>query len=323
MFHIVADDINELLHAGALEVLNNGITEDTRNGPVLRLPGPLVTEWTNPRKRVLFSVIRDANPFFHLMEALWMLAGRDDVAFVSKFNSRIAEFSDDGVKFHGPYGHRWRHAFHMDQLEVCVQMLRHNPSDRRVVMAMWHPLHDLNHQGKDIPCNTHIYFSTVRGVLDMTVCNRSNDMIWGLYGANAVHMSIMMELVARATGLELGTMYTLSNNAHFYPNNFKYSLEDIVDEEPTVYLDGASHSQVLFKTMDGYKLFLKDCEDLCAGTHPAPRTEFFRDTIFPMYRAWECHKNGNTKMAKKIAEKEVQSIDWGAAAAEWLGRRIK
>jgi hypothetical protein len=41
---------------------------------------PVVTCYSAPTQRVLFSPMRDANPFFHLMEALWMLAGRDDVA---------------------------------------------------------------------------------------------------------------------------------------------------------------------------------------------------------------------------------------------------
>lgn len=318
MFHIIGRDINELLVRGANEVMNNGITEDTRNGPVLRLPGPLVTQWENPRNRVLLSPIRDANPFFHLMEALWMLAGRDDVEFVSRFNSRIAEFSDDGVKFHGPYGHRWRQAFHIDQLKICVEMLRNNPSDRRVVMGMWHPLHDLNHQGKDIPCNTHIYFSTLRGMLDMTVCNRSNDIIWGLYGANAVHMSIMMEFMASATGLELGTMYTLSNNAHFYPNNFKYSLEDIVDDE---YRDTAEMDEVrLFKSPTSYDLFLLDCEDLCAYKSAHFRTGFFRDTVEPMLRAWGLYKEKMMNSALNVA-KTIHAPDWNLACVEWLERR--
>lgn len=325
MIHQVSgDDINGLLQEACSQLRLCGQVEDTRNGPVVRFPGPLVTEWTNPRKRVLFSPLRDANPFFHLMESIWMLAGRNDVAFVSHYNKRIADFSDDGVKFHAPYGYRWRKHFHVDQLTECVNLLRSNPKDRRVVMAMWDPAYDLAVQGKDFPCNTTIYFSTLNHKLDMTVCNRSNDIIWGLYGANAVHMSMMMEIVACGADLELGTMYTLSNNAHFYPENFKYALDDIADDEDTVfYLGERQYWNRLVNTPGSYELFLSDCHDTChAGRVVSPRTGFFRDTIEPMMRAWECHKNCNTGMAIRVAS-TIAAEDWKSACVEWLQRRMK
>ena len=49
---------------------------------------------------------------------------------------------------------------------------------------------------EEIPCNTAIYFKVREGKLNMTVSNRSNDVIWGTFGANVVHMSILQEYVA-------------------------------------------------------------------------------------------------------------------------------
>ena len=43
------------------------------------------------------------------------------------------------------------------------------------------------------------------GRLQMTVHCRSNDIIWGTYGANAVHFSILQEYVAARIGVDLGT----------------------------------------------------------------------------------------------------------------------
>ena len=67
---------------------------------------------------------------------------------------------------------------------------------------MWDAKQDLSHrnESKDLPCNTHVYFSIREGFLDMTVCNRSNDLIWGCCGANAVHMSFLQEYVATMWG---------------------------------------------------------------------------------------------------------------------------
>src|SRR4051812_44092557 len=70
--------------------------------------GPFITEYQNPTERVVWSEARDANPFFHLMESLWILAGRSDVAFLAEFNARMAEYSDNNKTFHAPYGERLR-----------------------------------------------------------------------------------------------------------------------------------------------------------------------------------------------------------------------
>ena len=56
-----------------------GQARESRNGPVIVFPDPVTTVYAKPCERVMFWSERDANPAFHLYEALWMLAGRDDV----------------------------------------------------------------------------------------------------------------------------------------------------------------------------------------------------------------------------------------------------
>ena len=46
---------------------------ESRNGPVLVIEEPVTVCYENPNERVLFNTRRDANPFFHLFESLWML----------------------------------------------------------------------------------------------------------------------------------------------------------------------------------------------------------------------------------------------------------
>ncbi len=65
----------------------------------IEFKGTWITEYECPRERVLFSRERDANPFFHLMESLWILAGREDLGFLEHFNSNMRQFSDDGTTF--------------------------------------------------------------------------------------------------------------------------------------------------------------------------------------------------------------------------------
>ena len=40
--------------------------------------------------------------------AIWIVLGRKDVEFLTIFNKRMADYSDDGKTFHAPYGWRLR-----------------------------------------------------------------------------------------------------------------------------------------------------------------------------------------------------------------------
>ena len=187
---IQARNVNHAVAQTIPYLLKEGVPEDSRNGKVIVAPGPVMTVYENPCERVLFSPLRDANPFFHLMESLWMLVGRMDLAWPEFFNKRFASFSDDGKVVHGAYGYRWRSWWGFDQIRAIVDELKADPKSRRCVLSMWAPIGDLvsfkidekqlgGLKSKDVPCNTHAYFDLRGGRLNMTVCNRSNDAIWG------------------------------------------------------------------------------------------------------------------------------------------------
>lgn len=200
---------------------HNSVETASRNGPVVRFNGPVITAWTNPIDRILWSPTRDCNPFLHFIEAAWMLAGRNDVKMPAYLAANMANYSDDGAVLHGAYGHRWRHWFGTDQITALIAELKNNRGTRRIVLQMWDGRDDLAQavNGKDIPCNTAIYFDPVGDLLNMTVTCRSNDAVWGCYGANLVHMSILHEYIATQTGFETGTYFQVSNNLHFYLEN--------------------------------------------------------------------------------------------------------
>ena len=218
MYNFYVRNVSEALFVVKQSLEENGVAVSTRGGDVLEFPGPVTTTYTHPRERVLFYPQRDANPFFHFMESLWMLAGRNDVQFVNTFNGRMNQYSDDGITYHGAYGYRWRKWFGYDQFDRVIERLLSFPNDRRTVLTMWDPVKDLveTNNGKDYPCNTQIFFSERKDLLNMTVVNRSNDLIWGAYGANAVHMSMLQEYFAGRLELGVGTYTQFSNNLHAY-----------------------------------------------------------------------------------------------------------
>lgn len=254
--HVIrARNVCEAYVSGLSYLRAEGKLERTRAGDALVSPVPVATVYERPWERVLLDPRRDANPFFHLFESLWLLAGRDDARwldrFVGDFSSRFAQ--PDG-RLHGSYGRRWRSHFprnfcnpssadaatsSLDQLDEVVRLLRNNPADRQAVLTMWDPAADLGVPGlHDRPCNTHVYlrmreepsgvppvegapfFNSIaalpRRVLDITVCCRSNDAVWGAYGANAVQFSVLQEYLAGRVGVAVGNYYQISHNFHVY-----------------------------------------------------------------------------------------------------------
>ena len=151
MLSIHARNVSEALFRGKQMMEEMGEQVQTRNGLALELPLPVITTYTHPEERVLFYEGRDANPYFHFMESLWMLAGRNEVDWISQFNGRINTYSDDGEYFHGAYGFRWREWFTKDQLQIVSHRLKTYPNDRRSVVTMWDPWEDLweENDGKD------------------------------------------------------------------------------------------------------------------------------------------------------------------------------
>lgn len=350
-------NVQEAYVRGLALLREHGVWEDTRNGRALVLPEPMITIYERPIERVLLDPSRDANPFFHLMEAIWMLAGRADVASLLPFNKALAQYSDDGLVYHGAYGHRWRQHFtiwanmdpeHMrplDQVRRVIELLRVNPADRRCVIQMWDAETDLGRDGKDFPCNTQLFFRA-RGqddcpVLDMTILNRSNDAVWGAYGANAVHFSVLQEFIAAACGMQTGRMIQFSNNFHAYEavlekvgepvHHFQPGMQtayttpthDRVDATPLFRVDGTTDLDEVFRVIDLV------WDDPHAGDITAEPlklrvggggqfTPMGLVTIEAMRDAYLLRGTQHQRMVEHLSR---LNNDWGRAGVEWLERR--
>ena len=70
---IRARNVHEALPEAVRYLALYGVEAESRNGKVLLAPEPVTTVYERPKERVLFWPQRDANPFFHFYEGLWML----------------------------------------------------------------------------------------------------------------------------------------------------------------------------------------------------------------------------------------------------------
>jgi thymidylate synthase len=355
----------------------------SRVGEVMVIEEPVIVTYEKPGERVLFNAARDTNPFFHLYESLWMLAGRNDIAPLAYYSGNYAAQVQDGDSptANGAYGYRWRrHAtnYHngateyTDQLNLLIAHLKANPDSRRAVLSMWNVENDLlkigegnctcrpeynqgkhypgcqiNRASKDVCCNLNVMFSirkeiagpsdvppmertmpvVSRSFLDMTVTNRSNDMIWGMLGANAVHFSFLQEYMAAHLGVEVGVYNQMTNNLHVYTERWHPEkwLEDGTYEEicsgsgrmgsenngPPLVSNPAVFDRELHQFVEIHK----------NGDYPYQNwTEpFFNEVAQPMLWAFHCWKRNKTLSPKAD---QIKADDWRIVARNWIGRRM-
>jgi hypothetical protein len=331
-------NVNHAYVAGVNLIRDIGVAVATRNGPAFRAPGTVVTTFHHPMERVLFDSTRDANPFFHLFESLWILAGREDVRPLAFFNKRMANYSDDGERFHGAYGWRLRYGFGVDQIDRAITMLRRNPLDRRVVLSIWHPALDLGTDSADIPCNDMLKLSSDGAQLDLVVFNRSNDILWGAYGANAVQFAFLLEYLAAGAGLRPGRLVQVSTDWHWYGSDRPAPLvytPTMYDQRPNGAWRPLLAAEETLDQLDDDLELLFDCMEAVA-TRKAPEclspsfyTAWMATVAWPMFTAWLHYKSHwldgepktpNLPFAMRTSY-NIAAPDWSVAALNWLERR--
>lgn len=386
MYVIRVRNVCEALPRGLEYLIAHGAEETSRAGNVLVAPTPVTTIYERPWERVLTSAVRDANPFFHLAEALWMLAGQRGGLFLDGFISNFSKrFGEPDGTIHDAYGHRWRVALGFDQLDHVVEVLKADPTSRQCVLQMWDATsetvreRDLGEdkgmpgarvityedQGQDDlrgnwrgrPCNTHAYLrvrphykdlddatwdSPSGHALDITVCCRSNDIIWGAYGANAVHFSVLHEYLAARVGVRVGTYTQVSHNFHAYLDVLLRmaggsSMRNLVDRlwSDRYYSGWSGRSLVPLvdhpTTFDHeVKYLLNLYESLGEGPPDSSAHEqvgqltnrFLAHTAWPALMAHRSYRAGPGMRGREWLAR-IEAPDWHDACEEWVNRRME
>lgn len=334
----------------ALDLLfKEGVRRESRNGPVL-YGGPVTTVYSHPLERVLFWYERDANPFFHLYESIWMLAGRNDVKGPERYAKNMSNYTDDGDVFHGAYGHRWRNHFGetkvygngigeyrewqgLNQLPIIAERLKKDPDDRRCILQMWDAVVDLGKDGKDFPCNTIASFQRgINGELNLSVFCRSNDIVWGAYGANAVQFSTLLEYMAVWIGCPVGTYEQISVNWHGYLNTIK-PVENLRPDRAgyvyNPYIEEDIYSVAMpdkIEELDESIKCILNCADSGFRDHLHTPSNEWQDMVIHVLYAHEVYRTGfgleRYLKPMNLLKARYSRCDWVVAAIQWLERRL-
>jgi hypothetical protein len=325
MHCITARNPAEGLRIAIKRLTENPNIIDTRNGPANTFDAPLMVHFTHPKECFVGDPARDANPFFALAEAFWLLAGRDDSAFMDNYVKTFgSRYADDGVLI-GSYGKRWRSHFGFDQLTALIDKLRSDPGTRQAVIQMWEAA-DMTKVVKDRPCNTSVIFRIRKGNLDMLITNRSNDIINGMMGYNPTQFSMLQRVIADHLGIPVGKYWVCSNDAHIY-------IED---------LEALNKRGVLTKSVYPPKKFLKIVENVLLWEndlrrlmealdklHASGKTDepelantFLSQVVFRACVAYYYHKDGRRSESWLMAD-QIADLSWRQFCVDWLERRGK
>lgn len=285
MHVFVGEDLNDV-YLGSLVSCRSYCTQSSvsRVGDVYDF-GPAYFEFTNPVDQLLMLRGRGFNPYFAIVEAAWILSGKNSLSPLNKIISNYAKYSDDGETLNGAYGFRMRSYFQCDQLSQCIALLKSEPTSRRAVLTLYSP-EDLARGGSlDIPCNTTVYLKIRYGKLDITIVNRSNDLFMGV-PYNVFVFSCIQKYVALNLGLGIGVQRHFTDSLHLYKADFE-RVENVIktnsDEEIVSWRKSVSPANL-------YSSMLSEYEAICELDRKPLRCSYTKK-VFADYFSYKSGKS--------------------------------
>ena len=225
-------------------------------------------------------------------ELLWFISGSTNANLLKEKKVRIwdgnasKEFLESRGLGHreegdlGPvYGFQWRHFgadyidMHtdytgkgVDQLAQCIDKIKNNPEDRRILMSAWNPS-ALDEMALP-PCHLlcQFYVDTTANEVSCHMYQRSADMGLGV-PFNIASYALLTHLIAHVTGRKPGELVHTLGDAHVYMNHIeplKEQLERTPRPFPKLFIDDNVGDDKTPKSIDDFTY-----EDLhVVGYHP-------------------------------------------------------
>lgn len=209
-------DFSQVWLAALEDILANGDEVSPRGKLTKEIPQrTFVVEMMQPVLRV---AERSLSYKFMAAEAYWILSGDDRVDTISPYNSRIADFSDDGERFFGAYGPKI-----LAQLDYVVEKLIDDPDTRQAGLTIWR---ECPPKTKDVPCTVAAFANIRGGRLNLHVFMRSSDAWLGV-PYDVFNFSMLAHLICcrlNVDGFDVvakpGTLYLTAASSHLYETNW-------------------------------------------------------------------------------------------------------
>ena len=168
-----------------------------------------------------------------IYELLWFLRGDTNVRYLQEHGVRIwNEWADENGELGPVYGHQWRSwpdykGGTIDQIKNVVEMIKHNPDSRRMLVTAWNPA-----EVEDMalpPCHCLFQFYVADGRLSLQLYQRSADSFLGV-PFNIASYALLLQMIAQVTGLEAGEFIHTTGDTHLYLNHLEQAKLQLTRE---------------------------------------------------------------------------------------------
>lgn len=220
-------------------ILATGQTRETRNGKVRSLFGAHISHDLSSG----FPLLTTKKMFWRGIaeELAWFLRGSTNVQELRDKKVHIWDGNSEDRDYDaGPvYGFQWRHfgaeytdcrqdysGQGVDQIAKILELLRTNPTSRRMVLSAWCPIQQ--DQMCLPPCHVMYQFYVEKdNRLSCMMTQRSADVFLGL-PFNIASTSLLVHLMACVTGFEPGRVHINVGDAHIYEEHVDVCKKQIL-----------------------------------------------------------------------------------------------
>jgi thymidylate synthase len=320
------NNVTQAFHNSLELIMKKGRTISVRGNETKEI-APHSFSIKKPQERVYLINKRENNIFSTIAEILWVVGGRNDIEYLTYYLPRATDFSDDGKVWRAGYGSRLRHWNDVDQFKEIVNLLKSDKNSRRAVIAIFDPDRDFI-DSKDIPCNNWLHFLIRENKLYLNIAVRSCDIMWGFTGINTFEWSVIQEMVAYWTGIEVGEMSFFISSFHLYNRHYDRAKEvQNHSKIKTLYDFGIKPPKfsTSFEDFDKTMEHIFDLENkMRTNIEVLPqikeiKDDFLRNSLLMLllHSLW---KNNNTADIPKIIN-ELDDCDYKIAAIEFFVRK--
>lgn len=169
---------------------------------------------------------------------------------MKEFISKVAtdhEFAEKWGDLGPVYGVQWRQwpdgkGGHIDQIQNAIDLIKNNPSSRRIIVSAWNPaeIDNIVEIGGLPPCHSLFQFNvSADDRLDLHLYQRSADTFLGV-PFNIASYSLLLAMMAQVTGKKPGTFVHTLADTHLYLNHMdqvKEQLSRTPKALPTLWLN--------------------------------------------------------------------------------------
>lgn len=197
-----------------------------------------------------------------IYELLWFLRGDTNIKYLTDHGVTIwNEWADKQGELGPVYGYQWRSwpaadGRKIDQVSELIASLKNNPDSRRHIISAWN-VGDIEKMALP-PCHVLFHFYVANGRLSCQLYQRSADIFLGV-PFNIASYSLLLIMVAQATGLEAYEFVHTFGDAHIYLNHLEQVKLQLTREPrplPKMTVNPAVKSIFDFQfedfTLDGY-----------------------------------------------------------------------